>query len=100
MVSFLQVLGGLTLFLFGVRMLSGGMEKIAGDKIQEWLERITSRRIKAALFGTGVTALMQSSSLMMATIIGLINPCRCLTCREFFSTLNIWLVIYCVETTL
>ena len=73
MVSFLQALGGLTLFLFGVRMLSSGMEKIAGDKIQEWLERMTARRLKAALFGTGVTAAMQSSSLMMATMIGLIN---------------------------
>ncbi len=73
MVSFLQVLGGLTLFLFGVRMLSNGMEKIAGSKIQDWLERMTSGRLKAALFGTGVTAVMQSSSLMMATMIGLIN---------------------------
>jgi len=73
MPSFLQVLGGLTLFLFGVRTLSSGMEKLAGDKIQEWLERMTSNRIKAALFGTGVTAALQSSSLMMATMIGLIN---------------------------
>jgi phosphate:Na+ symporter len=54
-------------------MLSGGMEKIAGDKIQEWLERMTAGRLRAALFGTGVTAVMQSSSLMMATMIGLIN---------------------------
>ena len=73
MVSFLQVLGGLTLFLFGVRMLSGGMEKLAGDTIQDLLERMTSRRIKAAMFGAGVTAILQSSSLMMATMIGLIN---------------------------
>jgi phosphate:Na+ symporter len=73
MVSFLQVLGGLTLFLFGVRMLSGGMEKIAGDAIQDLLERMTSNRVKAALFGAIVTALLQSSSLMMATMIGLIN---------------------------
>jgi phosphate:Na+ symporter len=73
MVSFLQVLGGLTLFLFGVRMLSSGMEKIAGDKIQQWLERMTVGRFRAALFGTGVTAIIQSSSLMMTTVIGLIN---------------------------
>ena len=73
MVGFLQVLGGLTLFLFGVRMLSGGMEKIAGHKIQDLLERMTASRIRAAMFGTGVTAALQSSSLMMATMIGLIN---------------------------
>jgi phosphate:Na+ symporter len=54
-------------------MLGSGMEKIAGSKIQEWLERMTAGRLRAALFGTGVTAVMQSSSLMMATMIGLIN---------------------------
>jgi phosphate:Na+ symporter len=54
-------------------MLSDGMEKIAGNKIQEWLERMTTKRLKAALFGTSVTAIMQSSSLMMVTMIGLIN---------------------------
>jgi phosphate:Na+ symporter len=73
MVSVLQVLGGLALFLFGVRMLSGGMEKLVGDTIQDLLERMTAGRIRAALFGTGVTAVLQSSSLMMATMIGLIN---------------------------
>jgi phosphate:Na+ symporter len=72
-INFLQVVGSLALFLFGVRMLSGGMEKIAGSKIQKWLERMTTNRLKAALFGTGVTAAMQSSSLMMVTMIGLIN---------------------------
>jgi len=54
-------------------MLSTGMEKMAGNQIQEWLERMTTKRLKAALFGTSVTALMQSSSLMMVTMIGLIN---------------------------
>ncbi|MCP4598950.1 MAG: Na/Pi cotransporter family protein [Proteobacteria bacterium] len=73
MITFFQVVGSLALFLFGVRMLSGGMEKIAGSKVQEWLERMTTNRLKAALFGTGVTAAMQSSSLMMVTMIGLIN---------------------------
>ena len=73
MLRFFQVLGGLALFLFGMRMLSSGMEKIAGDRIQGLLERMTKGRLRAALFGTGVTAALQSSSLMMATMIGLIN---------------------------
>jgi phosphate:Na+ symporter len=68
-----QVLGGLALFLFGVRMLSQGMEKIAGNKIQEWLDRLTGRRVKGALFGAAATALLQSSSLMMITLLGLVN---------------------------
>lgn len=73
MISLFQVLGGLALFLFGVRVLSNGMEKIAGHRLQEWLDRMTNRPIKGAVFGAGATALIQSSSLLMVTIIGLIN---------------------------
>jgi len=70
---FLQVLGGMALFLFGVDKLSEGMEKLAGNKIQVWLDRMTNRPIKGAIFGSVATALIQSSSLLMVTIIGLVN---------------------------
>jgi len=73
MFSVLQVLGGMALFLFGVRMLSAGMEKLAGNRIQEWLDRMTTRPLRGAVFGTVATALIQSSSLLMVTMIGLIN---------------------------
>lgn len=73
MISAIQVLGGLAFFLFGVRLLSGGMEKLAGDQIQQWLDRVTARPLRAALFGAGATALVQSSSLLMVTMIGLLN---------------------------
>ena len=73
MISFFQVLGGLALFLFGVRVLSMGMEKLAGNRLQEWLDRMTNRPIKGAVFGAVTTALIQSSSLVMVTMIGLIN---------------------------
>ncbi|MBU0703353.1 MAG: Na/Pi cotransporter family protein [Chloroflexi bacterium] len=63
----------MALFLFGVRMLSTGMEKLAGNQIQEWLDRMTSKPIKGAIFGAAATALIQSSSLLMVTMIGLIN---------------------------
>ena len=69
----LQILGGMALFLFGVDRLSEGMEKLAGNQIQVWLDRMTSRPIKGAIFGTVATALIQSSSLLMVTMIGLIN---------------------------
>jgi phosphate:Na+ symporter len=72
-VTVFQVLGGLALFLFGVRMLSEGMEKLAGNKIQEWLDRLTGRPFKGAVFGAAATALLQSSSLMMITMLGLVN---------------------------
>jgi len=73
MLEFLMVVGGLALFLFGVKMLSQGMEQLAGGKIQLWLDRATNRRIKGAVFGAVATALIQSSGLLMVTMIGLIN---------------------------
>jgi phosphate:Na+ symporter len=73
MVGFIQILGGLALFLYGIDMLSSGIEKLAGDQIQKWLEKVTNNRFKSAAFGAVATALVQSSSLIMVTMIGLIN---------------------------
>ncbi len=73
MFHFLQILGGMALFLFGVDRLSEGMEKLAGNQIQVWLDRMTNKPLKGALFGVVATALIQSSSLLMVTMIGLIN---------------------------
>jgi phosphate:Na+ symporter len=73
MAAFLQILGGLALFLYGVKLLSAGMEKLTGDQIQKWLERVTSGRLRSALFGTVATAMLSSSGLLMVTMIGLIN---------------------------
>ncbi|MGE5642148.1 MAG: Na/Pi cotransporter family protein [Byssovorax cruenta] len=73
MFGFLQILGGLALFMYGIRMLSAGMEKLTGEQIQRWLEKMTSGRLRSALFGTIATALIHSSGLLMVTMIGLIN---------------------------
>ena len=73
MFGLLQILGGLALFLYGIRMLSAGMEKLTGEQIQKWLERMTRGRFRSALFGTIATALIHSSGLLMVTMIGLIN---------------------------
>ena len=73
MVGFLEILGGLALFMYGIRMLSSGMEKLTGEQIQKWLEKVTSGRLRSALFGTVATALIHSSGLLMVTMIGLIN---------------------------
>lgn len=73
MIGLLQILGGLALFLFGISMLSEGMEKLTGEQIQKWLDRVINGRIKSAAFGAVATALIQSSGLLMVTMIGLIN---------------------------
>jgi phosphate:Na+ symporter len=81
MLESLMVIGGLALFLFGVKMLSQGMEQLAGGKIQQWLDKATNRRIKGAVFGAAATAVIQSSGLLMVTMIGLINA-RLLTLEQ------------------
>lgn len=73
MLGFIQVLGGLALFLFGISQLSSGMEKLAGEQIQKWLDRVTNSRLKSIAFGSAATALLQSSGLLMVTMIGLVN---------------------------
>jgi phosphate:Na+ symporter len=73
MIGLFQVLGGLALFLLGVHMLSGSMEKLAGNRIQEWLDRMTNTTLKGAFFGAAATSLLQSSSLLMITLLGLVN---------------------------
>ncbi|NLG49066.1 MAG: Na/Pi cotransporter family protein [Chloroflexi bacterium] len=81
MLALLTVIGGLALFLFGIKMLSQGMEQLAGGKIQEWLDKATNHPIKGATFGAVATALVQSSGLLMITMIGLINA-RLLTLEQ------------------
>jgi phosphate:Na+ symporter len=73
MIGILQILGGLALFMYGIRSLSAGMEKLAGDQIQKWLSKVTSSRLRSAGFGAMATAFLQSSGLLMVTMIGLIN---------------------------
>ncbi|HUV95060.1 MAG TPA: Na/Pi cotransporter family protein [Anaerolineae bacterium] len=71
--TILSAVGGLALFLYGIRVLSQGMEQLAGGKLQEWLDKATSKPWKGATFGAVATSLLQSSSLLMVTMIGLIN---------------------------
>lgn len=73
MIGIMLILGGLALFMFGIRFLNLGMEKLAGDQIQKWMEKVTSSRLRSAGFGALATAFLQSSGLLMVTMIGLIN---------------------------
>jgi len=64
-------IGGLALFLYGLRTLSDGLKKVAGDKLRLVLGKITGNPLKGCLVGAFTTSLMQSSSLTMITLIGL-----------------------------
>jgi phosphate:Na+ symporter len=71
--SLVQVFGGLALFLYGLRCLSGSLEQLASSNLQRMLERLTDNPLKGSVFGAFATALLQSSSLLMVTLIGLLN---------------------------
>jgi len=66
-------IGGLALFLYGLHTLSDGLKKVAGDKFKTILGKITDNPLKGCLVGAFTTSVMQSSSLTMVTLIGLIN---------------------------
>ena len=72
-IDFLPILAGIGLFLFGMNYLSASLEKIAGARLEKLLEKLTSNRFKGILLGTGVTAVIQSSSATTIMCLGLLN---------------------------
>ncbi len=68
-----ELIGGLGFFLFGIRMMSEGLRKVSSDRLKNILSLLTRNRMTAILVGTGVTALIQSSSAMTVMVIGFIN---------------------------
>ena len=69
----LSLLGGLALFLYGMQMMSNGLETAAGNKMKQILEKLTSNRIKAVLVGAVITAVIQSSSATTVMVVGFVN---------------------------
>ena len=65
--------GGLALFLYGMNVMSAGLEKLAGGKLEGILRSMTSSPIKGLLLGTAVTAVIQSSSAVTVMLVGLVN---------------------------
>lgn len=71
--NILSLIGGLAMFLFGMNTLSAALEKLAGGKLEKWLEKLTSNPIKGVLLGLGVTAVIQSSSATTVMLVGFVN---------------------------
>lgn len=69
----LGLLGGLALFLYGMQMMSAGLEAAAGNRMKRTLERLTSNRILGVLVGAGITAVIQSSSATTVMVVGFVN---------------------------
>lgn len=71
--SVFTLLGGLAIFLFGMNVMSEGLEKRSGDKLKSILEHLTSSPVKGLLLGLGVTAIIQSSSATTVMVVGFVN---------------------------
>lgn len=69
----LALLGGLALFLYGMQMMSTGLEAAAGNRMKSILEKLTSNRVKGVLVGAAITAVIQSSSATTVMVVGFVN---------------------------
>lgn len=71
--SIFTLIGGLAFFLYGISIMSQGLEKIAGGKLEQLLKKMTSNPFKSFVMGAGITAIIQSSSAVTVMLVGLVN---------------------------
>ncbi len=71
--SIFTLMGGLAFFLYGMIIMSSGLEKIAGGKMEKLLEQLTSNPFKGFLVGAGMTIAIQSSSAVTVMLVGFVN---------------------------
>ncbi|CUO50481.1 Na/Pi cotransporter family protein [Clostridium paraputrificum] len=69
----MKLMGGLGLFIYGMKLMGDGLENAAGDGLKKILEKVTSNPIKAVLVGAIVTAVIQSSSATTVMVVGFVN---------------------------
>lgn len=69
----ITLLGGLAFFLFGMHVMSSGLERLAGGRLEQVLKKMTSNTFKSFLLGLGITAAIQSSSAVTVMLVGLVN---------------------------
>ena len=69
----ISLLGGVALFLFGMTLMGEGLKKVAGNKLELILFRLSNTPMKGLLLGTGVTAVIQSSSATSVMVVGFVN---------------------------
>jgi len=100
-IKFLILMGSLGLFIYGMKLMSDGLQQAAGSNLRNWLRAITSNRLKGVLAGVGITALVQSSSVTSVMVVSFVNA-GLLTLRESIgvllganigTTITAWLVL-------
>ena len=71
--NFITLFGGLAFFLYGMNIMSNGLEQVAGSKLEDMLRKVTSKKFLALLVGAGITIAIQSSSALTVMLVGLVN---------------------------
>ncbi len=71
--DFLTMVGGLALFLYGMKILGDGLSQASGGRLEKILEKLTNNPLKAVLVGAGVTGIIQSSSATTVMVVGFVN---------------------------
>ena len=83
----LSLIGGLSLFLYGMHMMSTGMEEAAGNKMKDILQKLTANRFIAVFMGALITCLVQSSSATTVMVVGFVNS-KMMTLRQ-----AVWIIM-------
>ena len=71
--DFLRLIGSLALFLYGMKIMSEGLQKFAGDSLRRILTAMTTNRVTGVLTGVLITALIQSSSATTVMVVSFVN---------------------------
>ena len=71
--AIIKLLGGLAFFLYGMNVMSSGLEKMAKGKLEKTLITVTSKKFLALIFGAAITIAIQSSSALTVMLVGLVN---------------------------
>lgn len=79
-------LGGLGIFLFGMRVMGDGLQKVAGDRMRRILEILTTTPLRGVVIGAAVTAIIQSSSATTVMVVGFVNA-GLMTLRQAFGVI-------------
>ncbi len=72
-IDFITLIGGVAFFLYGMTVMSNGLEKMSGGKLEAVLKKMTSNPFKSLALGAGITIAIQSSSAMTVMLVGLVN---------------------------
>lgn len=71
--NIISLLGGVALFLFGMILMGDGLKRVAGNRLEVILYKLTNTPLKGILLGTGVTSVIQSSSATSVMVVGFVN---------------------------